>query len=156
MRGERAIPRPAAVYGGAGLIPFAAGALAVWLAPAGWDARALDATLAYGTAILSFLGAVHWGLALAGAGTNGDSRAACTWPRLGWAITPALLGWLALLLVPLLGAAVLIAGFAAAASVDLRAVRAGLMPAWYGALRKLLSVGAIVCLAVASAPALPG
>ena len=55
--------RLATALGIAGLIPFAAGAALALLSDDAAAARA--ALLAYGAVILSFLGAVHWGLALA-------------------------------------------------------------------------------------------
>ncbi len=53
--------------GHAGLLPFLVALLGVGLAPS-LEVRDLAQRLAigYGAAILSFVGAVHWGLALAG------------------------------------------------------------------------------------------
>jgi len=138
------VPRPAAVYGGTGLIPFAACAALVWVLPPGWANFALNALLGYGAVILSFLGAAHWGLALAGSAAPG-------WGRLGWSVTPALVAWVSLLLVPLIGLGVQIVAFVAAFFADIRAVRAGIAPAWYPRLRKPLTVIVVACLAAAAA-----
>ncbi len=50
--------------GAGGLIPFFAGAMGLWAAPFAWREEILNAVLIYGAVILSFIGAVHWGLAL--------------------------------------------------------------------------------------------
>lgn len=58
------VPPAAAALGLAGVLPFAATALAS-LAAAPWGDLALLALLAYGAVILSFLGGIEWGLASA-------------------------------------------------------------------------------------------
>ncbi|SDG29756.1 Protein of unknown function [Limimonas halophila] len=141
------VPRPAAVYGGAGLIPFVACTVLVWVLPPGWANFALDVLLGYGAVILSFLGAVHWGLALA---DPGGARADAGWRRLGWSVTPALLAWVSLVLVPLGGLVLQVIGFTAAFFADLRAVRLGRVPAWYRRLRRPLTVVVLLCLAAAA------
>ncbi|WP_299616268.1 DUF3429 domain-containing protein [Pelagibius sp.] len=135
------VPKPALYLGLAGLIPFLATAFGVWFAgfPAKLDA--VNIQLAYGAVILSFLGAVHWGLAMAG----GDK--AMTYTRLGWSVVPALVGWGALLLHPVLGLLVMILGFAGVFFGDLRSIAAGRAPAWYRTLRKPLTLIVIVTLA---------
>lgn len=144
-------PLPAVVYGSGGLIPFAACAVAAWLLPSGWIAALVFVQLAYGATILSFLGAVHWGVALAGQGANGDSFATCGWTRLGLSVLPALVAWVTLgaifapdfldlaLLTQMLTFAALLAG-------DIQAARRHLMPAWYPRLRQGLTL--IVLLAL--------
>ena len=134
------VPMPARALGFAGLIPFLAAALGVWVAPQGWNLLALDVQLAYGAVILSFMGAVHWGLAMAGGST------AMTYQRLGWSVVPALLGWLALLLNPGYGLLLMAAGFAGVFYGDLKSIAAGNTPAWYKALRKPLTVIVIATL----------
>lgn len=133
------VPLPARVYGGAGLIPFGVCALLVWVLPRPWPGFALDVQLYYGATILSFLGAAHWGLALAGAGTGGDSRKACTWARLGWSVAPALVAWISLIMVPLVGLVTQILAFAAVFFGDIRGVTMGLLPGWYPRLRRPLT-----------------
>ncbi|MFM8801323.1 MAG: DUF3429 domain-containing protein [Tagaea sp.] len=124
-------PKGAQLLGFGGVIPFYAGAAALWLgAPEAQDA-ALAVTAIYAATILSFVGAVHWGRAL----TDPAAEAA-----LGWSVVPALLGWLgAAWLEPLPGLILLIVGFWAAYVVDARAARDGRFPLWYIRLRKHLS-----------------
>ncbi len=141
-------PRPAVWLGFAGLIPFAAGAVAVWALPQGWNDFAQFIQMAYAACILSFMGAVHWGLAMAGTGTgaHGDSFAGMTWQRAGGSVIPPLLGWIALVMAPLPGLILLIASFVGLFWADLHAIRLGQAPTWYLPLRKALTIGVVVFL----------
>ena len=134
------VPRAAVWLGFGGLLPFWLAVAAIWSNPQA-EAFALSAELVYGAVILSFLGGVHWGRALA-------SPAQQDWPVLGWSVVPALLGWLAAAwMEPAPALILLIVGFWAAFVVDMRAVAAGRFPGWYLQLRRPLS--AIVVLALA-------
>ncbi|MDX1709527.1 MAG: DUF3429 domain-containing protein [Rhodovibrionaceae bacterium] len=140
------LPRPAVWLGFAGLLPFVATALAAWHPEPLVIVYAINLQLFYGACILSFLGAVHWGLALAGAGSQGDPRAAMTFNRLGWSVVPALLAWATLAMDPLVGLVGQIVGFAGMFFGDLAAVRRGYAPGWYLALRRPLTVIVILSL----------
>lgn len=59
------VPRAAACLGAAGLIPFAVGSVALWTTPIEHAALAVQLLIGYAAIILSFMGAVHWGLAMA-------------------------------------------------------------------------------------------
>jgi hypothetical protein len=84
----------------AGLLPFALGALLVWLLPAG-DARrfVVQALCLYAGVISSFLGAVHWGLAMRQATPQAG--------LLGWGATVPLIAWVAMLMHPHAGLVIL-------------------------------------------------
>lgn len=136
--------------GHAGLIPFALSALAAWWDPARhtfW----LEAVNAYGAVILSFVGALHWGLAMG----RPDWPLAQRQRAFGWSVVPAVLGWLALL-TPHAGltASILIAGFAAQLWQDSRLRHRAGVPPWFWPLRVRLTVGAVLSLAVAGAAAI--
>jgi hypothetical protein len=88
---HHALPRWATGLGYAGLLPFVALAAAAWLVPAAYRAQAAFALLAYGAAIASFLGAIHWGLAMRGPLTPPPGP-------LVWGVFPSLVAWVALLL----------------------------------------------------------
>jgi hypothetical protein len=136
------IPQPALWLGAGGLVPFYAAIAVLWLVP-DQAGVALGMLLGYAAVILAFLGAVHWGRALA-------DPAQQDWPILGWSITPALLGWFAASwMEPAPALILLIVGFWAAFTVDLRAAAAGRFPFWYVRLRRTLS--ALVVLALAAA-----
>ena len=133
----RRVPILAVALGVAGLAPFILlGLLA--LGPEVLQARRMTLLLvAYGAVILSFLGAVHWGLALAQqdvVAPHGERA------RFLLGVAPALIGWVALAL-PLIdlpswsGLLVLIAGFLATILVEHRATRLGLVPPSYTWLR---------------------
>jgi Protein of unknown function (DUF3429) len=70
-----------------GLLPFVAGALAVWWLPA-WSTPAAHGLASYAAVIVSFLGGIHWGQGI----RHEDASA------LRWAVVPSLLAWAALLL----------------------------------------------------------
>lgn len=140
------------LLGNFGLLPFAGLAAASWLpldpAPARWVGLAL---IAYAAVILSFLGAVHWGLAL----LTPQLDKAGTWQALGWGVLPSLLGWLALLLavagIPTwLVLLILIADLALCWLMD-RALWTlyPQAPGWYPPLRGRLTAVAVLSLTLA-------
>lgn len=97
----KTVPLPAAaqVLGYAGVIPFAALAAAQWL-PA-WQTAALAPLLLYSALILSFLGGVRWGRALASGRTLDFALS----------VLPSLYAWVALQLAPAAALILLAAGF---------------------------------------------
>ena len=125
--------------GWAGLVPFGLAALGTH---SGIDTLVLYSFLGgttYGAVILSFLGAVHWGLAMQ------DERNPYWYV---WSITPALFGFASLLLLDVgMRVATLIPLFALAWSVDRKAANHGLIPNWYMRLRSKLTAGAVISLA---------
>ncbi|MBI3452341.1 MAG: DUF3429 domain-containing protein [Rhodospirillales bacterium] len=133
------IPRAALWSGFAGLAPLAAGAAGLWLLPDLHAAFALYAMMAYAAVMLAFLGAVHLGVALVPGGGG----------RPGWSVAPALIGWVAQMILPVPGLILLIVGFWASFMVDARAVRAGTLPVWYGRLRRPLAALAVLFLGLA-------
>ena len=133
---------PPRLLGYAGLLPFAASAALALLGPPGWRGLALAALAAYGAVILSFLGAVHWGLALRAP----REEAGAAWPRFGLGVLPSLAAWVSLLLPARPGLALLAVGVLAVAAAETVAARRGLMPRSYLGLRWPLSLGAGACL----------
>ena len=96
-------------YGG--LIPFVALALSIWLFDPINRFRSVNALLAYSTCILSFLGAIHWGLVMLD--TTSQSK-----KLLVWGVIPSLLAWIALLINPIVGLYLVAAGLWACFAVD--------------------------------------
>ena len=115
---------PFRLLGYSGLLPFAAAAALALLGPPPWRGFALSALAAYGAVILSFLGAVHWGLALRAP----PEEDAALWPRLGFGVLPALVGWVALLLPARAGLLLLAAAVVGVAAVETAAARRGSVP----------------------------
>jgi hypothetical protein len=140
------VPLPARQIGFLGLIPFAAAPLGAFLLPDPERFQAAQAGLFYGAVILTFLGAAHWGLALAGYGAQGSAEGAMTRQRAWLSVAPCLVAWLALLMVPTVALATLIAAFAVTYIAERRGVEAGALPAWYMSLRLPLTLGALASL----------
>ena len=145
----QSIPRSALILGLAGVIPFAWGALTV-LVPdlAAWGTGALGprfvgpyVQLFYGAVILSFMSGVLWGFATRQEGT----RAA-----VGYALSviPALWAFFMTGGGPTSAGANLIFGFVGLLILDWQFWRWGLAPPWWMALRGLLTVLVVGCLAV--------
>lgn len=140
-----ASPRAVAWLGYGGLLPFVVLTLASFFDPArsgAWQQGLLN----YGAVILSFVGALHWGLAMQEQAMAATQRSLA----FAWSVVPALLAWLSLLLDPFAGSALLAAGFAAHYVQDRRLARQTVLPPWYLPLRLRLSVVAAVCLLVGS------
>lgn len=149
--------RTAQTLGLLGLLPFFALALLAWLpddAAIGALAAPRFAQLAlagYAAVILSFLGAVHWGLALG----QGVMPATLQRQSLSWGVVPSLLGWVALLLLFLGVAAWLVFALLIADLWLVRLMDGALLcsrpapSAEYLALRTKLTAGATLALAIA-------
>lgn len=104
--------------------------------------------VAYGAVILSFLGAVHWGFALA---LEEDDRTVAERERLVLGVLPALVGWLAVCislaaLRPAFALVVEIAGFLGVAVVEWRAHQRGLVPGGYIGMRLVVTAVVVVIL----------
>lgn len=134
--------RTAWLLGLAGLLPFAGCALAFFAAPDSWSGFAEGALIAYGAVILSFLGAVHWGLALRAPVEEAPSGPA----RLLLGVVPALLGWVALLLPDVFALPLLALAILGTAGLEQWARGLGLVPGDYLVLRWVLSISAALCL----------
>ena len=137
------IPAAAAWLGGLGLLPFAASVAVLWLGPAAWEGEAWRGPPGLAAPIFGFFG----GLPLGGAPR--ENEAGRLWRAMGWSVIPALVAWVALLLPPPSGVALLLLGFGAQYGMDRRAVAAGWLPGWYGRLRRALTSGVVACLALA-------
>ena len=136
------IPAPAAWLGYAGLIPFVALAAAAWVVSGAGRPWLDNALLTYGAVILSFMGAVHWGLAMRERGTV-DGR------QLLASVVPPLVAWFAAFAPASINYPVLIVAFALLCLFDGRMARVGKAPAWYPKLRTPLT--AVVVLSLISA-----
>ena len=128
---------PAALWLGLfGLVPFVAAAGVSLHDGVGDPTLALRSLAAYGAVILSFLGGIHWGVALT-RGRSQDASSQTFWYVLS--IVPSLAAWGALLMSPVPGLLVLLLSFLAMATFDTLAARAGQLPDWYPKLRWLLT-----------------
>ena len=142
---DTSIRRTANWLGYGGLIPF------LVLTPASlFDAHHAwtwsDALFAYGAVILSFIGALHWGFAMALPGLDASRRVR----TLIWSVVPALIAWPALLLAPAEAAALMVIGFVLHYVQDRRLARIAALPSWYLPLRLRLSAVACISLSLGS------
>lgn len=130
-------------YGG--LVPFFSLALAGWSYPdPAFQSACLALLQAYGLAIITFVGAISWGLALGAPDLEPRIRGGLV----VWSVMPSLIGCVAFILPPAAGFFLLAAVAAIAFAVDFRmAPRIGLPQAWIQ-LRLHLSLGAIISLVI--------
>lgn len=139
------VPPSAAWLGALGLVPFGALAALLPFVSADLKTDVAYALLAYGATILSFLGGVHWGLAI---GSTAPAAAAALKGRLILSVIPSLVAWAALLVPLRSGLFTLAAAIALMLVVDIRATGAGEAPAWYPRLRIPLSCAVAASLLV--------
>ena len=130
----------ARVLGLAGLLPFVAGAIALAALDApGLQAWAGTALVAYGALIATFLGGIHWGLAMRGVQPVSL--------RLGWGVSPSLLAWVALLLPVGPGLGLLAVLLVTCYAVDRTLYASAGLSGWLGLRLQLTGVATLCCLA---------
>ncbi|EDR03320.1 uncharacterized protein LACBIDRAFT_307419 [Laccaria bicolor S238N-H82] len=102
--------------------------------------QALNIQVTYGAIMLSFLGALHWGMEIAGyGGMKGYARLA-----LGTA--PMLIAWPTLAMQPMMALMVQWLGFTGLWYADSKATMAGWAPRWYSQYRFYLSILVGTCI----------
>jgi Protein of unknown function (DUF3429) len=135
------IPSVALGLGFAGLIPFLIAALSQWAALGPITPEfGYRAGVIYGAVILSFLGGIRWGVAV---NSSYGERQSVEFAASNIA---ALAGWLSLLLPPVMCLSLLISGFLLQGLWDLMSSEDGILPEWYGKLRTVLTVIAVLAL----------
>jgi len=143
---EPDVPIAPLVLGAAGALPFilAGGAAVFGLAPLGFSAAEIGE--AYGAAILSFMGAIHWGMQM------GRRAPSLDWALYGASVLPALGAAFALLMPTPWSLFVLAGGLTALLVFDLCLGPKGLVPAWYSKLRwplTIVAAGSLLIVGVA-------
>jgi len=123
--------------GHAGLLPFVAGAVLVWLVRDDVQAYAALALSAYAALILSFLGGMHWGLAM-----RQPQPAASA---LVWGVVPSLVAWPAAVMPPDAGLVIHGLMFIVCYAVDRRLYPAHGVAAWLTLRFRLSVVAALAC-----------
>ena len=123
--------------GYAGLLPFLAGAALVWLVRPDVHPYVALALSGYAAVILSFLGGIHWGLAL--------REAAPPLPWLVWGVVPSLVAWLAMLMPANAGLVVFGLALLACYAVDRRLYPAQGLAHWLTLRFRLSTVAAVCC-----------
>ncbi|HSG90890.1 MAG TPA: DUF3429 domain-containing protein [Pseudomonadales bacterium] len=126
------------LLGVAGLLPFVATSLGLWLRD---DDRFLQVGVLYGAVILSFMGGVQWGFALHGRDSEGAVG------RLLWSVVPSLMAWAAVLAEdPLVATLGLAGGLFLTWLYEQRPLLRRSLPDWYRGLRHLLTAVAVLCM----------
>ncbi len=142
------LPKPAAeawALGIAGLLPFVVGAVGLWFFPSAWFGLAALGLLAYAAVIVSFLGGIHWGLAMPLAQVKKRRS------LLIWGVLPSLLAWAALLLNSAWGLLLMAASLLLCYVVDCQIYRSLRLGGWLGLRALLTFVAVLSCLAGAAA-----
>ncbi|MCC7413153.1 MAG: DUF3429 domain-containing protein [Gammaproteobacteria bacterium] len=142
----RPIPRAPLVLGTGGIVPFAVLAALLWALPAGYAPLALKWLLGYSAVILSFVGALHWGIALVHPEVGDRERSL----MMSWSVVPALAGWVALELPPASALTLMAVMFVVQLGADIRLVRRFPVTPWYLRLRGGLTAGVVTSLFVAT------
>lgn len=137
---DSALPRWAKRLGYAGLLPFLGLALACWLVPIAWQPIALKGLVGYGATIASFLGAIHWGLAMRGPLTQQPGAFV-------WGVFPSLLAWLALVLPPTQALVTLTLLLGLCLAVDVRSYPAYGLRLWLTMRMQLTAIASLSMLA---------
>ena len=133
------VPAVPKFLGYAGLLPFLALSAGLWFVPQQYTSQVSQALLAYGGVILSFMGAIHWGVAI-------NLESTIQKKQLGWSVVPPLIAWVALLLPEIYGYSLLTVAFAVLCMLDSYMTKQKTMPPWYPRLRIPLTIVVIVSL----------
>ena len=125
-----------------GLLPFVGGALLVWLVDARAHPYVTLALSSYAALIVSFLGGIHWGLAM--------RQSAPAVSLLGWGVCASLLAWVAVLMPPNAGLVIEGALLVAAYLVDRRVYPREGLARWLTLRFRLTAIGALSCFVAAA------
>lgn len=137
-KAEDKVPALVTQLGYAGLIPFVALAPAVWLVDTKFLALVSLALVGYGASITSFLGAIHWGLAMRE--THQKQKLSYV-----WGVIPSLIAWLALLQKPAVGLIMLTALLWICYAVDRATYTRYLLRSWLPMRLTLTVVASVSC-----------
>jgi hypothetical protein len=123
--------------GYAGLIPFVAGVVLVWLVHPEAHPYAVLALATYASVILSFLGGIHWGVAF---------RQEQPDPLLfAWGVVPSLVAWVAVVMPPEAGLVVSGVMLVVCYAVDRRLYPLHGLARWLTLRFRLSAVAAVSC-----------
>ena len=129
----------AKLLGYAGLIPFITFSIGCWV-PLPYVTDALSVLIAYAAVILSFMGAIHWGVAMSATGKKHSQHLVIS-------IVPALAAWIALITSAIPALTILLLGFIALYLYDSAVAESQDLPAWYIPMRRNLTIVVMLCLA---------
>jgi hypothetical protein len=142
------VPVPAVPLwlGAGGLVPFIVLSGALWLTSPEFHPVIHDWLRTYAAVILSFIGAIHWGLAM----VHREMQEADRGLVMAWSVVPSLVAWGGLLMELRAGIALTAAMFVVHYTMDRQLAARFALPGWYMPLRRGLTFVAVACLAVAA------
>ncbi|MGY6215586.1 DUF3429 domain-containing protein [Methylolobus aquaticus] len=133
--------------GTAAMLPFVVLTSGLYALPSEYRNNLVFWLSSYGAVVLSFVGAIHWGLALVHPKMLYGDRMT----SMGWSVVPAAAAWSSFL-VPAESGLLLMAGsFAAQYGADQQFESRFSVPEWYPPLRTSLTTVAALCLILAVA-----
>ncbi len=142
---DSSIPLPALIIGAAGLLPFFALAGGIMSFPEPNLSYYLGWLTQYGALIVTFVGALQWGLVMRSPLADSSEQ----WAAFGWSVCPALIAWVALQLPQYEGVYLLAALFVLCLLMDWRFARRHAIARWFMRLRIALTTGAVLSLSLA-------
>ncbi|HVL59208.1 MAG TPA: DUF3429 domain-containing protein [Burkholderiaceae bacterium] len=134
--------RMAWILGLVGAAPFVAHALFSWVSPPSEVPGILRSQVHYAAVILTFVGALHWGVILGAPDAHPDSRA---FLALVWGVLPAGFAWIVSLYEPNISLALLGVALGLALAVDVLLYRRSPVPPWFVVLRAVLTAVGCAC-----------
>ena len=129
------------MLGYAGLIPFIVFSIGSWIEIPYLD-NAVTILVAYAAIILSFMGAIHWGMAMSKTDNQQNKYYISS-------VIPALVAWISLLMPELYALMILLVGFSLLLSYDLAVEKSQGFPRWYAPMRIRLTFIVLLSLIIA-------
>ena len=139
------IPRPAFWLGTSGLVPFVVLTSALYAMPDAHAPVLMVWLSGYSAVVLSFVGAIHWGVALVHQQMRDPDRTLF----MTWSMVPALAAWAALLLPAKTGLLLMAGTFVVQHAADRQLAQRFGLPPWYLKLRAGLTAVVVLCLIMA-------
>ncbi|NNJ91243.1 MAG: DUF3429 domain-containing protein [Gammaproteobacteria bacterium] len=133
------IPKQALLLGYGGLIPFVTLSAATWFPASHRLVQVHEALLLYASIILTFMGAIHWGVAMTRALAPNSLQ-------LTISIIPALIAWFASFTSQSVNYVILYISFAGLCLIDSKSSKQGDLPDWYPKLRVPLTTVVVISL----------
>ena len=137
--------KTAKILGYAGLIPFITFSIGCWI-PLPYISDAIQLLITYAAIILSFMGAIYWGVAIANTDASSNEPDSKNFIA---SVIPALTAWLALLLPEIFALVILQVGFIVLITYDWFLKKSKKFPNWYFPMRVNLTI--IVALSLTGA-----
>lgn len=133
------IPKTALLLGYGGLIPFVTLSIATWILTSHWLVEVHEALLLYASIILTFMGAIHWGVAMTRSSVPNSVH-------LSISVIPALIAWFAFFTTQTINYMILYISFAGLCLIDSKGSKQGDLPGWYPKLRVPLTTVVVISL----------